>query len=129
MPSNWPERDIRFSLYEKQERSGGLLRYGIPDFKLDKLVIDRRMAQMKTEGVKFHSGIHIGVDIPVSFLFETFDAVVLSGGAEHPRGPGSSGQGIRWYSLCDGFPEIKHTKGAGDTRLMTVNLSAPKISM
>ncbi len=73
------------SLYEKQERSGGLLRYGIPDFKLDKLVIDRRMAQMKTEGVKFHSGIHIGVDVPVSFLFETFDAIVLSGGAEHPR--------------------------------------------
>lgn len=73
------------SLYEKQERSGGLLRYGIPDFKLDKLVIDRRMAQMKTEGVKFHSGIHVGVDIPVSFLFETFDAIVLSGGAEHPR--------------------------------------------
>ncbi len=73
------------SLYEKQERSGGLLRYGIPDFKLDKLVIDRRMSQMKTEGVKFHSGIHVGVDIPVSFLFETFDAIVLSGGAEHPR--------------------------------------------
>lgn len=73
------------SLYEKQDRSGGLLRYGIPDFKLDKLVIDRRMAQMKTEGVKFHSGTHVGIDIPVSFLFETFDAIVLTGGAEHPR--------------------------------------------
>ena len=73
------------SLYEKQDRSGGLLRYGIPDFKLDKLIIDRRMAQMKTEGVKFHSGTHIGVDIPVSFLLETFDAIVLAGGAEVPR--------------------------------------------
>ena len=73
------------SLYEKQDRSGGLLRYGIPDFKLDKHVIDRRMAQMKTEGVKFHSGTHIGVDIPVSFLFDTFDAIVLAGGAEQPR--------------------------------------------
>ncbi|WP_424946718.1 glutamate synthase subunit beta [Candidatus Spongiihabitans sp.] len=73
------------SLYEKQDRSGGLLRYGIPDFKLEKHIIDRRMAQMKTEGVKFHSGTHIGVDIPVSFLFETFDAIVLTGGAEHPR--------------------------------------------
>lgn len=73
------------SLYEKQDRSGGLLRFGIPDFKLDKLIIDRRMAQMKTEGVKFHSGTHIGVDIPVSFLFETFDAVVLTGGSEQPR--------------------------------------------
>ena len=73
------------SLYEKQTRSGGLLRYGIPDFKLEKHTIDRRMAQMKAEGVKFHSGTHIGVDIPVSFLFETFDAIVLSGGAEQPR--------------------------------------------
>ena len=73
------------SLYEKQGRSGGLLRYGIPDFKLEKHIIDRRMAQMKTEGVKFHSGTHVGVDIPVSFLFETFDAIVLTGGAEHPR--------------------------------------------
>ncbi len=73
------------SLYEKQPRSGGLLRYGIPDFKLEKHIIDRRMAQMKAEGVKFHSGTHIGVDIPVSFLFETFDAIVLSGGAEQPR--------------------------------------------
>ena len=72
-------------LYDKQERSGGLLRYGIPDFKLDKRVIDRRMAQMKTEGVEFHSGTHIGVDIPTRHLLENFDALVLAGGAEHPR--------------------------------------------
>lgn len=73
------------SLYEKQKRSGGLLRYGIPDFKLDKLVIDRRMAQMKTEGVKFHTGVHIGVDIPVPDLIGAFDAIILAGGAEQPR--------------------------------------------
>lgn len=73
------------SLYEKQPRSGGLLRYGIPDFKLSKQMIDRRMAQMKAEGVKFHSGTHIGVDIPTEFLFETFDAIVLAGGCEVPR--------------------------------------------
>ena len=73
------------SLYEKQDRSGGLLRYGIPDFKLDKLLIDRRMAQMKTEGVKFHSGTHIGVDVPVSFLLDNFDVIVLTGGSEQPR--------------------------------------------
>ena len=87
------------SLYEKQDRSGGLLRYGIPDFKLDKLIIDRRMAQMKTEGVKFHSGTHIGVDIPVSFLFETFDAIVLAGGAEVPRDlpvPGRESGGVHY---------------------------------
>ncbi len=87
------------SLYEKQDRSGGLLRYGIPDFKLDKLIIDRRMAQMKTEGVKFHSGTHIGVDIPASFLFETFDAIVLTGGSEQPRDIAVAGrdfQGIHY---------------------------------
>ena len=73
------------SLYEKQDRSGGLLRYGIPDFKLEKSVIDRRMAQMKAEGVRFHSNTHIGRDLPVSYLVENFDAVVLAGGCEVPR--------------------------------------------
>ncbi len=73
------------SIYEKQDRSGGLLRYGIPDFKLEKWVIDRRMAQMKAEGVRFHSNTHIGKDLPISYLVENFDAVVLAGGSEVPR--------------------------------------------
>lgn len=73
------------SIYEKQDRSGGLLRYGIPDFKLDKMLIDRRMAQMKTEGVRFHSGTHVGVDIPVSYFLDNFDVMVLAGGSEEPR--------------------------------------------
>ena len=73
------------ALYERQNRIGGLLRYGIPDFKLDKKVIDRRMAQMRAEGVAFHANTHIGVDMPASGLLEKFDAVVLTGGAEQPR--------------------------------------------
>ena len=73
------------ALYEKNDRSGGLLRYGIPDFKLDKKVIDRRMAQMKAEGVRFHSNTHIGVNLSVHYLMENFDAVVLTGGCEMPR--------------------------------------------
>ncbi len=73
------------SLYEKEDRSGGLLRYGIPDFKLEKKVIDRRMAQMKAEGVRFHSNTHIGIDLPVNYLVQNFDAVVLAGGCEVPR--------------------------------------------
>jgi glutamate synthase (NADPH/NADH) small chain len=73
------------AMYEKQNRIGGLLRYGIPDFKLNKKVIDRRMAQMKTEGVVFHANTHIGVDLPVKRLAEEFDAVVLAGGSEQPR--------------------------------------------
>ncbi len=85
------------SIYEKQDRSGGLLRYGIPDFKLEKSVIDRRMAQMKAEGVRFHSNTHIGRDLPVSYLVDNFDAVVLAGGCEVPRDlpvPGRDLEGI-----------------------------------
>ncbi len=73
------------SLYDRQERAGGLLRYGIPDFKLDKGVIDRRMAQLQAEGVEFHGGVHIGVNLPARRLQAEFDAVVLAGGAEQPR--------------------------------------------
>jgi glutamate synthase (NADPH/NADH) small chain len=72
-------------VYEKQDRIGGLLRYGIPDFKMEKGIIDRRIAQMRAEGVHFHPNAHIGVAIPAARLAEDFDAVVLAGGAEHPR--------------------------------------------
>ncbi len=73
------------ALFEKADRIGGLLRYGIPDFKLSKTLIDRRMAQMRTEGVEFHTNAHIGADIPVSTLRAEYDAVILAGGAEQPR--------------------------------------------
>ncbi len=72
-------------VYEKAARIGGLLRYGIPDFKMDKRIIDRRMSQMQAEGVKFIAGVHVGVTMPVKDLLDGFDAVVLAGGAEAPR--------------------------------------------
>ncbi|MGD8236332.1 MAG: glutamate synthase subunit beta [Chromatiales bacterium] len=72
-------------LYEKESRIGGLLRFGIPDFKLDKSVIDRRMRQMAAEGVQFKTNMHIGKDIPARKLLEEFDAVALTGGSEKPR--------------------------------------------
>jgi glutamate synthase (NADPH/NADH) small chain len=72
-------------LYEKNARIGGLMRYGIPDFKMEKHLIDRRMAQMRAEGVEFRANSHIGVTIPIEEIQEKFDAVVLTGGAEHPR--------------------------------------------
>ena len=72
-------------LYEKNARIGGLMRYGIPDFKLEKHFIDRRMAQMRAEGVEFRPNSHIGVTIPIEEIQEKFDAVVLTGGAEHLR--------------------------------------------
>lgn len=72
-------------LFEKENRIGGLMRYGIPNFKFEKGVIDRRMAQMQAEGVEFRVNQHIGLDIPATSLLKTFDAVVLTGGAEAPR--------------------------------------------
>lgn len=72
-------------VFEKSDRIGGLLRYGIPDFKMEKYLIDRRVEQMRAEGVEFRVGQNVGVDVPAKKLVDEFDAVVLSGGAENPR--------------------------------------------
>lgn len=72
-------------VYEKSPRIGGLMRYGIPDFKLEKYLIDRRLAQMQAEGVEFLTNRHVGVDVPAKELLLTYDAIVLAGGSEHPR--------------------------------------------
>jgi glutamate synthase (NADPH/NADH) small chain len=72
-------------VYEKNAKPGGLLRYGIPDFKMEKHLIDRRIAQMQAEGVHFHNSVNVGVDLVPSELLSRFDAVVLAGGAEKPR--------------------------------------------
>jgi glutamate synthase (NADPH/NADH) small chain len=70
---------------EKSDRIGGLMRYGIPDFKMEKGMIDRRMEQMRAEGVEFRVGQNVGGNLPARQVLEEFDAVVLSGGAEQPR--------------------------------------------
>ena len=72
-------------VFEKSDRIGGLLRYGIPDFKMEKTHIDLRMQQMQAEGVQFRVNQHIGTDTPAKVLLEDFDALVLAGGAEKPR--------------------------------------------
>lgn len=72
-------------LYEKNNKVGGLLRYGIPDFKLDKKLIDRRATQLEQEGVTFHTGVHIGVDKSIEDLRDEHDALLLTGGSEDPR--------------------------------------------
>lgn len=72
-------------VFEKSPKVGGLLRYGIPDFKLSKSVIDRRMAQLQAEGVEFRVNSHVGVTIPLEHLVYRYDAVVLAGGSEEPR--------------------------------------------
>ncbi len=73
------------TVFEKADRIGGLLRYGIPNFKMEKYLIDRRLGQMRAEGVEFRVKAHVGGNVPVADLHRGFDAIVLAGGAEHPR--------------------------------------------
>lgn len=86
-------------VYEKADRIGGLLRYGIPHFKLEKHIIDRRLEQMTAEGVRFVTNAHVGLNVPVEDLLHDFDAIVLAGGAEQPRDlkvPGRELRGIHF---------------------------------
>ncbi|HSI40392.1 MAG TPA: glutamate synthase subunit beta [Xanthobacteraceae bacterium] len=79
-------------VFEREAKAGGLLRYGIPDFKMEKHHIDRRVAQMEAEGVTFHYKINVGVTRTVEDLTSAFEAVLFTGGAEDPRNPGLPGQ-------------------------------------
>lgn len=87
------------TVFERDDRIGGLLRYGIPDFKMEKWVLDRRLEQLEQEGIVFCAGTHVGVDISAQELRERFDAVVLAGGSTVPRDlnvPGRSLAGIHF---------------------------------
>ncbi len=86
-------------VYEKNAYPGGLMRYGIPDFKLEKSVVERRVGQLTAEGVVFHCGVNVGVDEPVEALVAEYDAVALAGGAEKPRDlpiPGRNLSGVHF---------------------------------
>jgi glutamate synthase (NADPH/NADH) small chain len=86
-------------VFEKFAKAGGLLRYGIPDFKMEKGIVDIRVQQMEAEGVTFHYGAHVGVNLPADTLLAEYDAVALTGGAEHPRDlpiPGREFDGIHF---------------------------------
>ena len=87
------------TVFEKSDRIGGLLRYGIPEFKMEKRILDRRLALMETEGVVFRPGVNVGVDVSMSRLRSDFDAILLAGGAGQPRDlnvPGRDLQGIHF---------------------------------
>src|SRR6202521_1020989 len=87
------------TVYEKNDRIGGLLRYGTPNFKLEKHVVDRRLQQMRAEGVTFVTNAHVGVNVPVDALTDEYDAVLLSGGSEKARDlpiPGRELKGIHF---------------------------------
>jgi len=112
-------------LYEKNDRIGGLLRYGIPDFKMEKYLIDRRIAQMQAEGVRFRPNSHIGKDISAQKILADFDAIVLTIGSEKPRDlevPGRYDyQGI--YFAMD-FLRQQNKRVAGDAIDETTAISA-----
>jgi glutamate synthase (NADPH/NADH) small chain len=101
-------------VFEKSDRIGGLLRYGIPDFKMEKHLINRRAVQMEAEGVQFRTSSEVGVEVSFQALQENFDAVVLAGGAEEARMldiPGSELNGVR---LAMEFLTQQNKRNAGD---------------
>jgi glutamate synthase (NADPH/NADH) small chain len=103
------------TLYEKADRIGGLLRYGIPDFKMDKRLIDRRVAQMHAEGVAFRTGVEIGADLALADLVEAFDTVAMTGGAESPRDLEIPGRGLDGIHFAMDFLPQQNRRNAGDS--------------
>ncbi len=104
------------TVFEKNERPGGLLRYGIPDFKMEKSHIDRRVEQMEAEGVTFRCGVHVGRDETASALAKTFDAVLLAGGAEHPRDLEVPGRDLDGVHFAMEFLTQQNRRVGGDPR-------------
>ena len=104
-------------VFEKNDRVGGLMRYGIPDFKMEKHLISRRMVQMQAEGVEFRTSAEVGLAISVASLKENFDAIVFSGGAEDPRPldiPGFELPGVRFAME---FLTQQNKRNAGDDEI------------
>jgi glutamate synthase (NADPH/NADH) small chain len=103
------------TVFEKADRIGGLLRYGIPDFKLEKRVVDRRIEQMMAEGVQFQLNAHVGGNIPAQDLRKEYDALVLSGGAENPRDLNVPGRELKGIYFAMQFLPQQNKVVAGDT--------------
>jgi glutamate synthase (NADPH/NADH) small chain len=115
------------TVFEKNDRVGGLLRYGIPDFKMEKHLIDRRLTQMRTEGVTFRTGVFVGTERPgkgitdwagevlaPDKLMAEFDAVVLSGGSEQPRDLPIPGRQLEGVHYAMEFLPLQNKRVAGD---------------
>jgi glutamate synthase (NADPH) small chain len=112
------------TVLEKNDRIGGLLRYGIPDFKMEKSHIDRRMAQMEAEGVTFKVNQYVGENVSADDIVNEYDAVVLAGGAEHPRDLPVPGRELDGVHFAMDFLTPQNKTVAGDTipnRIMATN--------
>ena len=101
-------------VFEKSDRIGGLLRYGIPDFKLEKWVIDRRLDQMRAEGVVFETGVNAGVDVSAAYLLRSFDAIVLAAGATAARDLPVPGRDLKGIHFAMEFLTQQNRRNAGD---------------
>lgn len=113
-------------IYERESRPGGLMRFGIPDFKIEKHYIDRRVEQMQGEGVTFFCGVNIGVDKPVAELLETYDAVLYCGGSETPRPSGIPGADLS--GVYDAMPYlVQQNKRVGGEDITSVGWPAEPI--
>jgi glutamate synthase (NADPH) small chain len=102
------------TLFEKNDRIGGLLRYGIPDFKLEKWIVDRRLEQMRAEGVSFQTGVQVGTDLSSAELRRSFDAVLLCTGSEQPRDLPIEGRALRGVHFAMEFLTQQNRRNAGD---------------
>ena len=103
------------TVFEKADRIGGLLRYGIPDFKMEKSVLDRRLDQMRAEGVDFKTGVEVGRDFPTQVLRDTFDAVCLAGGAMTARDLPVPGRDLEGIHLAMEYLTQQNKVNAGDS--------------
>ena len=105
------------TVFEKADRIGGLLRYGIPEFKMEKWVIDRRLEQMQAEGVQFKTGVHVGVDIDAETLRRQYDAICLAMGAEQARELPVPGRELKGVHLAMDYLTQQNKRNAGDSIL------------
>ena len=112
------------TVYEKNDRIGGLLRYGIPNFKLEKHIIDRRIQQMRAEGVTFVTNAHVGVNMPVEALTGHYDAILLCGGSEHPRDLKIPGRELKGIHFAMEFLPQQNRRCEGDTIDPSIAISA-----
>jgi glutamate synthase (NADPH/NADH) small chain len=102
------------TVFEKADRIGGLLRYGIPEFKMEKRVLDRRLQLLEAEGIVFRTLVNVGVDMPVDELRRNFDAVLLAGGAEWPRDLRVPGRELAGIHFAMDYLTQQNRRGAGD---------------
>jgi glutamate synthase (NADPH/NADH) small chain len=102
------------TVFEKADRIGGLLRYGIPNFKMEKHLIDRRLKQMEAEGVEFKPNSHVGVNVDVANMLRDFNAVLLAGGAEHARDLKVPGRELKGIHFAMDFLPIQNKVCEGD---------------